>query len=81
MMENILAHTVGMFFTVVLFSVYTLGGKIFTANWIEIAATLTLFGVVYEILSWVLFNLFRYFSNSRREVGEIVTVTPDEPSK
>lgn len=78
-MEILLARSVGMIFAVLIFSVYTLGSGGIRADWVQIAGTLFLFGIVYEILSWVFFNLFKYFSINSKESGEVVTVQAGEP--
>lgn len=79
--ENILAHTFGMVFAVLIFMVYTFAKGGIEADYVQIAATLLLFGVVYEVLSWLFFNLFKFFSNSRRTEGEVVTVQAGEPTE
>lgn len=80
-METMLAHTFGMIFSVLIFSVYTLGRGGAQADWVQVAATLLLFGVVYEILSWLFFNLFNYFAARKTVEGDVVTVSAGEPSQ
>ena len=80
-METVLAHTFGMIFAVLIFSVYTLGRGGAQADWVQVAATLLLFGIVYEILSWLFFNLFNYFAARKLVEGDVVTVTAGEPSE
>jgi hypothetical protein len=79
-MENILAHTFGMLFAVAIFSVYTLGRNGIQSDWVQIAGTLVVFGIVYELLSWLFFNLFQYFATTRQKEGEVVTVQAGEPT-
>lgn len=78
-MEILLARSVGIVFAVLIFSVYTLGSGGIRADWVQIAGTLFLFGIVYELLSWLFFNLFRYFAANSKESGEVVTVQAGEP--
>ena len=80
-MENILAHSFGMLFAVAIFSVYTLGRGGIQADWVQIAGTLVVFGIVYELLSWLFFNLFQYFASTREKEGETVIVQATEPSE
>jgi uncharacterized membrane protein len=67
-LEEVLARILGLCVTLVFFAVYVSAKGTILADWYGIIGYLSLFWLIYEILSYILFIAFAYFSRDNNEI-------------
>jgi uncharacterized membrane protein len=67
-LEEVLARILGLCVTLVFFAVYVSAKTTINTDWYGIIGYLSLFWLIYEVLSYILFIAFAYFSRDNMEM-------------
>jgi|GEM_PF-5483837 len=67
-LEEVVARTVSLVITMLIFIAYILGNPFVVPRWQEIALFLLGFWFAYEIIGYILFMLFKFFANKQAQV-------------
>jgi hypothetical protein len=67
-LEEVLARILGLCVTLVFFAVYVSAKGTILADWYGIVGYLSLFWLIYEMLSYILFIAFAYFSRDDEKI-------------
>jgi uncharacterized membrane protein len=70
-LEEVFARLLGLFVTLIFFAVYVSAKVDVKLDWYGMCGYLALFWVIYEILSFVLFRAFVFFSKDNEEQKSI----------
>lgn len=78
-MEEVLARICSLVLTLVFFLIFILTRGELEVEWRTLSVILLIFWLVYEILSLMFFNAFRYFSNNQEALKSNKTAIQVEP--
>jgi hypothetical protein len=82
-LEEVLARLLGLGVTLVFFAVYVSAKGTILADWYGIIGYLSLFWLIYEILSYILFLAFAFFSRDDKDekpVESMAEIAKDDMS-
>ncbi len=69
-LEEVFARLLGLALTLVFFLIYIVAIQELLLGWLETLALLSLFWFIYEIISLLLFSVFRFFAKQQSESKE-----------
>lgn len=67
-LEEVVARIAGLILTLVFFIIYATSRTTVTLDWYGLTAHLIIFWIIYEIVSYILFVIFRFFSKNQGKI-------------
>jgi hypothetical protein len=63
-LEEVIARFAGLVLTLIFFIIYATSRTTVTLDWYGLSAHLIIFWIIYEIVSYILFVIFQFFSKA-----------------